>query len=192
MSTSDWIASFNVVATLAAVAVALYFALDGNRKARAAAVTRANLYAASMAASLQEFVGELRSFDGTITFTDLSSPPDQHQIQFFLCIQAFVLRRPAAVSMEALAALTALPNPSAHRIAMAFDLLDQIQVKASRIRIETFRTWNLDAQAGFVDGIRAIVNEACDLLLTVAGECRKAADIGAPRPTGEELYGPDD
>lgn len=92
---------------------------------------------------------------------------------------------------EQLALLSPLPGRAAHRIARAVGM-----IRGLATALEPYTNplrWERVTDAGrehYSAKWQNVLQQVIDLLKIAQGECVKAAEIGAPLPTHEEIYGP--
>ncbi|MGO4326771.1 hypothetical protein AB4Z48_18250 [Cupriavidus sp. 2TAF22] len=177
--------------TIGAVFTALAISLlDGKRRRRAAA-DQANLVAARASVSISVAIREISFATALLDFYD--DPKDKYSNTYDV-IKEHIQLAHIDLTHSDLAALVALPNRCAHRIARAGALLRYVERDMGRNAWLFDRSAHALAQSpsGRVDRIEHWANAAHDAgnLLAVANrECEAASELSAPMPDGQEVWG---
>jgi hypothetical protein len=184
----------STISTAAAVIVALWFGLKGERDAKAQALKRANLVAARISVSLDTVVQELRSLSADLAFTvEPAPPPDVILRENWKAITAYFEQHTFKVELDVLSALTELPKNCAHLIARAEDTLGHARQIVGRVGkgaiVMSERNEPVNERGLAVGQVRQLLDQAQDYLTIASRVCMEAAILSAPAPTGEELYG---
>lgn len=189
-SLADW---FAAVGTISATVTAIYFGMRSMREGNRDRHIRAGLAAAKVAGLIEPAVNALGHPVAEWVFRDLVLPPQEKKtwqdgLFAFLAAQ---LKGPAfTMTFELLEALIPLPGHAAHRIARA---MGQLEAVAQELRTaEETNVWHtaeLQRRDHMLGGWIAIVTDAQGFLQVAREECLRAADLMAPRPTGQEIYG---
>ena len=189
----DWLTA---IGTVGAVIVALWFGVSANRRANREDLLRARLYAAGMVNRLEQACDVVGNCAATCVFG--AQPVNQNQLllpqnhgHLIGKLQKMLRERRFEPSMEALVCMAALPNNCASRIASAFDLVKKIESEVLGYEVLNF--------AMSPDGIQSTTTllktwgsgfgRAMTLLTVAIAECKRAADVAAVEPSGEELNG---
>lgn len=190
ISTSDVIAAAGALATLAAIVVALWIAVSDRRRQDQREMSRARLAAAGMAvrlASAREWVADA-SLHGM--FHDLTIPESAAKLKSLVAMVADLKQPVFRPDSDALMALTALPNNCASRIARAYDVIEGVRQEAGAIPDgNVFEKTSPKNRLRYLDRWSGALSTADQLLRVALSECEAAAELGAPMPSGEELYG---
>lgn len=181
------IALVSSVATLLAVAVALWSAAGTERLRRSQERTMANLAAAEVSVTLRATLNRFGRLVGSMRFESEGDPRLENEVGRTLEVFREPLDPPA---MEVLRLLAPLPNNCAGRIARAYRELhyikQSVEKKANRLLAvgvdRDTRRHRLDEWANGLE-------YAIEMLSLADKECAKAADAGAPVPSDEERFG---
>ncbi|MBC7463165.1 MAG: hypothetical protein H7227_02775 [Actinobacteria bacterium] len=185
----DILDALAVLGTFGAVVTSLYLASRTDGRIHAEATDRSNLYAARISVRLSQLLAYVRSWQAHIVFRDLTLTDAAARRAQLRLHKRLATEHLPTVPMEFLCALSPLPNNCAHRIARALDCLELLQSRINSIHEPEFGERDPAHQDRILDDLDGWLNEAEGLLKMTSAECTKAANIGAPRPTSEELYG---
>lgn len=182
MGKAEWIGLLSAVGTCAAVFVALYLSSAQSRKAEEKEITIARIHAAGLTPSLDEMVRVIRNLEAILDFSE-----DGDELKTMGdCVEILTeqLDLPSYSSIEKLAPL---PNQTAARIARTIGtlLILKREVSSEAVRADrmtplylkrTLERWHRD------------IGVVSRLMVLPLSECLKATELGAPKPTYEELY----
>jgi hypothetical protein len=201
VSKSDWAAWAQAVSSLIAVAAALFIVQIQEAHSRKREATRdaqhtadklaiAELTAAKISASLARTANIVHALDVALIFRDVTVSGHEAQGQEVEALLRFAGEDLFSPRADVLKDLMPLPNRSAHRIGRAFDLLDLLRKRILQLDLFVFDSYNYDEREAMMITWKRTVSDASNLLTVASAACVTAADIGAPFPDGEELYGP--
>jgi hypothetical protein len=121
-----------------------------------------------------------------------SIPPredDRGKYDNFTQLQHYLDKQVFSPSRETLVLLVPLPKQTAHRIARSADILKIAERKlsghSSGIAAKALTT---TLAARLHEKLGALIGAAHNELAIAARQCIKAAELGAPLPTAEEVY----
>jgi len=191
MNAGDWINVANAFGTSAAAVIALWLGLHAHSRTSADEIARARLFAARVSARLGSTAEKLRLHTALSGFADVEVSEEQGVMDQLQGIAALVRTDLYFPDDAALIALTPLPNRCAHRIARAADYVDRVraQVPTLPLRLMSFGG-DADSKRKMLQRWVADLDAAASLLSAAIAECIAAADLGAPMPSAEEIYGP--
>lgn len=190
MTAEVWINAVTAIGTFAAVAVALWLGISANRRTDREAQTRARLAAAGISARLSTTADRLSSLAATSEFLDLTIPERDAIHNALAEVRRGIKQEYFRPDDVALLALATLPNNCAHRIARAFDYIDRVRVQDAALGAALLIDSTSHTQREhMLNSWRADLRSADDLLKVALRECIAASALGAPMPSGEELYG---
>lgn len=180
----------SALGTCAAVVVALWLAQRASRREHADALARANLHAARIADRLRRTCEAIASSPCASPFRNETVGPAEQAMEALAEYFSFSKISFFQPDTETLVALVPLPNHCAHRIGRAFDLLSAVQQEIEELfdRPDVLRLPAEDKEKRMTAWFLTI-SSCVDLLRVAAEECEKACDVGAPFPTGQELFG---
>lgn len=185
---SNWAVNWEAISalgTLAAVVVALYLASADRRRLRRDGKVRAHLYAASMTYRLSYARKVALSCQLTATFNNLEISIDASDAQAIATIKQTLRMNTFRPNVDELQALIPLGNNCAHRIARAFDYIDRVRQSIENVG----EALTPEIRAQLLAEWRGEFGAAVDLLTIALRDCEPATELGAPTPTGQELYG---
>lgn len=192
MNAGDWINAVNAFGTTAAVAVALWLGLQARGRQRSEEKARASLFAARVSARLASTAERLRLHTLLLGFNDETFSKEDGTRQALVDIARMVRKGVYFPDDAALIALTPLPNNCAHRIARAADYVDRVRAQVPDLPTALMTFGDADTERKLLKNWIADLEAAAALLAVAAGECVRASDLGAPMPSAEEIYGPQD
>lgn len=182
-----WTAA-SAVGTFAAALAAIWVANSQRRQKLEDDTLRAHLVASTIAVRLSRFSTSLHGFDGGLGFSDLSS--NYEELEQFESMQIWVARPYYKPSHEELAALISLPNRAAHRLARGYEYLEVLKERlANDGALERIFRTAVGTRKSILESLFNEFHEATKLIVVGANACVEASQIGAPTPSGEELYG---
>lgn len=178
----------SAIGTFAAALAAVWIANSQRRQKLEDDGLRAQLAASTIAVRLERFANTLSTFDGQVGFHDLSSKDPL--LDQFQAIQRWFARPHYKPSNEELAALIALPEKAANRLARGYEYLEVLKERlAVDGPFERIFLKATESREAILKGLCRDVHEANALISYGARICVAASQIGAPIPSGEELYG---
>lgn len=190
MTIDNWINLVTAVGTLAAVVVAIRLASDSTRKAKENAMVVAKLAASGIIARLTTTHKMISLLNAQCVFMDVDVNADLSRIKVLAEVRGKLQSGYYQPDANTLVALAELPAHAAHRIASAFDHLDSVKLRLAALGNGLISELTKPEQReALIVEVRADIDAACDLLQVGLRECIVARDLGAPHPSGEELYG---
>lgn len=187
---SEYISLLGAVGTVGAVVAALKLARRDRDQALADSEARARLAAASVSARLSLTSERIRSLVPTAIFLNLDLPEASARIQAIDRVRRELKRIKFRPDDRTLLALTPLPNNCAHRIARAFDYIESLRRETDALPVGLMSETMSGAEvSATLERFSGYLLAASDLLNVAIDECAKASDIGAPMPSGQELFG---
>lgn len=185
---SDLIGAVSAIGTCAAVVVALGLAQAQTLRQRKDEQLKANLHSARISIRLRDAATSMDSATMLVGFRDETLSEKEAQLDLhkrFLRLAALDHFEP---TVEELVALTPLPNNCAHRIARAYDIFGQFKRSVQDPDMARwFQFASGDARERVLNQWQAQVKDASELLLVASEECVRAAHLGAPPPSTDEL-----
>lgn len=183
----DLIGGASAVGTCAAVVVALAISSKQGRETELRRTEAAQLAAAGIVATLESAIQYANSAAPSL----FAESEDQIERELGKSRRHLARTFPRP-DQQALLALTPLGGHCAQRIARAFDQIDGVRHSAAGLSEEMLtargrgsRRRKNELLTDWSDSLQQVE----DLLRTASAVCVRAADIGAPYPTGQELYG---
>lgn len=186
LTPSDWGTWFGAVATFLAFCGTIWLATSQERQRREKDRDIAHLVAARISGELEILIDRTSALDAVLAFSeDIFGPwgslPDA----------SFPAHDSSLCNIELLSRLTPLPQRASHRIARAIGLLQATSEEIVKIKNSpAVRHYSESRQKDILRDWGSKVSQARDLLIVARDQCIKAADIGAPHPSSEEVHGP--
>lgn len=190
ISTGDVIAAIGALATLAAIVVALWIAVSDRRRQDKREMAGAHLAAAGMVVRLAVTREWVASASMGAMFHDLTIPEPAAKLKSLVSMLEALKHPVFRPSDETLLALTPLANNCASRIARAYDEIENVRNEAASIPDHrAFEGLSLLQHEGYLSSWGGALFVADQLLRVALNECESATELGAPMPSGQELYG---
>lgn len=187
---SDYFDLASAVGTIAATVVALWLGLSARRNSEDEDLKRARLCAALISVRLTATHSAIRSVAISSLFKDMTVSEERAAIKALQHIRDVVLGGLFVPSHQELIELTPLNNNCAHRIARAFDYIEKVRSEAMRVNERGLFSEQFDSneRERLLQSWGGTLFTASELLEVALRECNKASELGAPIPSGEELY----
>lgn len=195
-----WLGNFfqalGAIATTGAVWVALHFGLSAQREQRSQQYETATLAAAGLVPTLRLAVQRLTSsgtfFGFHVETVDRSNGMVLRRSQDLEAEEIVkVLGEPVfSLDEQRLALLIPLGGNCAHRLHAAFGSLKAVKHEIdAQFPLYDWNSSSTEMREASIQGWINVISDAVSYIRVSLGICEAAAEVGAPFPSSEELYG---
>lgn len=182
----DWDA-LSAVGTVLAVFVALGLASQAERQRARSERQRAGLVAARLLETVRHMADKTHHHMAMLAFYEDNRDWTKDDFLSDLTDMGQMLE---GIGISTIQALEPLPGNTANRLAMAIGVVDTLASEVAVLRAR--RSWSdlgASARKHYVARWGSLAGRAKDYFQVVQRELEAAAEVAAPRPSGEELYG---